>query len=130
MENKQEAFRYTYSAGQQEEINNIRKKYLPPEEDKMERLRKLHQSATQKAQIFSLTLGVIGALVMGSGMSLIMTDIGKAVGITNALIPGIVIGFIGMLAVAFAYPAYKRVLQEERYRIAPEILRLSDELMK
>ena len=130
MENHQETFTYTYSARQQEEIKNIRQKYLPPEEDKMELLRKLHHSATQKAQIWALVLGVIGALIMGSGMSLVMTDIGGRVGLTNALIPGIVIGVIGLVPVALAYPTYQHVLRNERRRIAPEILRLSDELMK
>ena len=130
MEKNQETFTYTYSAQQQEEVQNIRKKYLPPEEDKMERLRKLHHSATQKAQAWALVLGVIGALIMGSGMSLVMTDIGEVIGMTNALVPGIVIGIIGMIPVAFAYPTYNRILKKERQRIAPEILRLSDELMK
>ena len=130
MEKNQETFSYTYSAQQQKEVQNIRKKYLPPEEDKMERLRKLHYSATQKAQIWALVLGVVGALIMGTGMSLVMTDIGKIVGLTNALIPGILIGIIGMIPVVFAYPTYNRVLKKERQRIAPEILRLSDELMK
>ena len=130
MERNQETFSYTYSAQQQEEIQNIRKKYLPPEEDKMERLRKLHYSATQKAQTWALVLGVIGALIMGSGMSLVMTDIGEIIGLTSAFIPGIVIGILGMIPVALAYPVYNRVLTKERQRIAPEILRLSDELMK
>ncbi len=130
MEKNQETFHYTYSAQQQEEIKNIRKKYLAPEEDKMERLRKLHYSATQKAQVWSLVLGIFGALIMGSGMSLVMTDIGEMIGLTNALIPGIVIGVIGMIPVILAYPTYNRVLKKERERIAPEILRLSDELMK
>lgn len=130
MEKNQETFTYTYSAQQQEEIKNIRKKYLPPEEDKMERLRKLHHSATQKAQAWALVLGVVGALIMGIGMSLVMTDIGEMIGLSNTLIPGIVIGVIGMIPVGFAYPTYNRILKKERQRIAPEILRLSDELMK
>ena len=130
MEKHPETFTYTYSAQQQEEIQNIRKKYLAPEEDKMEQLRKLHHSVTQKAQAWALALGVMGALVMGSGMSLVMTSIGETLGLSNALIPGIVIGIIGMIPVGFAYPTYQRVLKKERQRIAPEILRLSDELMK
>ena len=130
MEKNQETFTYTYSAQQQEEVQNIRKKYLPPEEDKMEQLRKLHHFATQKAQVWALVLGVVGALIMGTGMSLVMTDIGAVVGLNNALIPGILIGIIGMIPVALAYPTYNRVLKKERQRIAPEILRLSDELMK
>ena len=130
MEKNQETFIYTYSAQQQEEVQNIRKKYLPPEEDKMERLRKLHHSATQKAQAWALVLGVIGALIMGSGMSLVMTDIGEVLGLTNALIPGIVIGIIGMIPVAFAYPTYNHILKKERQRIAPEILKLAEELLQ
>ncbi len=130
MERNQETFSYTYSAQQQKEEQNIRKKNKHHEEDKMERLRKLHHSATQKAQVWALVLGVVGALIMGSGMSLVMTDIGEVIGLDNALIPGIVIGVIGMIPVILAYPTYNRVLTKERQRIAPEILRLTDELMK
>ena len=130
MEKNQETFTYTYSAHQQEEVENIRKKYLPAEENKMEQLRKLHNSATQKAQAWAIVLGVVGTLVMGSGMSLVMTDIGELLGLSETLIPGIIIGLIGMIPVGFAYPIYTRILKKERRRIAPEILRLSDELMK
>lgn len=124
MENK-EGFSYTYSAAQQQEIENIRKKYLPKVEDKMEQLRKLHNSASQKAQAWAIAIGVIGTLVMGGGMSLTMTQPGTA-----PMIAGIVLGCAGMILVALAYPAYNRILKKERERIAPEILRLTDELMK
>ena len=130
MEKKQETFRYTYSAVQQEEVRSIRKKYLPQEEDKMERLRKLHHSATQKAEIWSLVLGIAGALIMGTGMSLVMTDLGAVFGLENPVIPGVVIGIMGMILVAAAYPTYRRILRSERQRIAPEILQLSEELLK
>ena len=130
MEKNQETFTYTYSAQQQEEIKRIRKKYSAPEENKMDQLRRLDQRATQKAQRWSLVLGIVGALIMGSGMSLVMTDIGEMIGLLNSLIPGIVIGVIGMIPVILAYPTYNRVLKKERERIAPEILRLTDELMK
>ena len=128
MENN-EGFSYTYSAAQQQEIENIRKKYLPKEEDKMVQLRRLHQSATQKAQAWSIGLGVIGALIMGTGMSLAMTELGALVG-ELAMVIGVVIGVAGMALVALAYPVYNRVLQKERQRIAPDILRLTDELLK
>ena len=130
MEKNTETFTYTYSAQQREEIASIRRKYQTPTEDKMEQLRKLHHSATQKAQLWALVLGILGALVMGSGMSLVMTDIGAQLGMSETMVPGIVIGMIGMLPVALAYPTYNRVLKRERARIAPEILRLSDELLK
>jgi len=130
MEKNQETFNYTYSAKLQEEVQNIRKKYLPQEEDKMAKLRKLHNSATQKAQVWSLVIGVLGTLVMGTGMSLAMTDLGKHFGLSSGFILGIIIGIIGMLTIALAFPVYNRVLKKERERIAPEILRLSDELIK
>ena len=128
MENK-EGFNFTYSAAQQQEVEDIRKKYLPKEEDKMEQLRKLHAIPTQKAQAASLAVGIIGALIMGTGMSLAMTDIGSALGSLSMVI-GIVIGIVGMVLVALAYPLYNRVLKKQREKIAPEILRLSDELLK
>ena len=68
MENN-ENFSFTYSAQQQKEVEAIRKKYIPKEEDKMEQLRKLHASATQKAQAASIAIGVIGALALGTGMT-------------------------------------------------------------
>ena len=123
MENK-EGFSFTYSAEQQKEIEAIRKKYLPKEADKMEQLRKLHAIPTQKAQAASLAVGIIGALIMGTGMSCCM------VWADTLLLPGIVIGLIGMAVVGAAYPLYNRVLKKERERIAPEIMRLTDELMK
>ena len=128
MENK-EGFSFTYSAAQQQEIENIRKKYLPPQEDKMEQLRKLHHSATQKAQAASIAIGVIGTLILGTGMSLFMTKLGSALGNLSMVI-GIIVGLIGMVLVALAYPIYNKVLKKERVRIAPEILRLTDELLK
>lgn len=124
----QDSFSFTYSAAQQQEIESIRKKYLPKEENKMERLRALHRCAGQKAQAWAIALGVIGALIMGTGMSLAMTELGQLLG-DLAMVIGIVVGIAGMVLVALAYPVYNRVLSRERQRIAPEILRLTDELL-
>jgi len=128
MENK-DGFSFTYSAAQQQEIENIRRKYLPPQEDKMEQLRKLHHSASRKAQSASIAIGVIGALILGTGMSLFMTKLGSVFGNLSMVI-GIIVGLIGMVLVALAYPIYNKVLKKERERIAPEILRLTEELLK
>ena len=128
MENK-EAFSFTYSAQQQKEVEAIRKKYLPREEDKMDQLRKLHAIPTRKAQAASIAVGVIGALIMGTGMSLAMTELGAILG-GFAMVLGIPVGIVGMVLVALAYPIYNRVLKKERQRIAPEILRLSEELLR
>ena len=128
MENK-DRFSFTYSAQQQKEVEAIRKKYLPQETDKMDQLRKLHAIPTKKARAASLTIGVIGALIMGTGMSLAMTDIGATLG-SFAMVIGIAVGIVGMVLVALAYPVYNWVQKKQRKRIAPEILRLSDELLK
>ena len=133
MENKG-TFNYTYSAKEQEEIRNIRKKYETPEktEDKMEQLRRLDAAVTQKATVVSLVFGVIGALILGTGMSLAMTDIGELLGLqgATAMLVGILIGIIGIVLVCVAYPVYNRIVKKEREKIAPEIIRLTDELMK
>lgn len=128
MDNNQ-SFEYTYSAQEQKEIQQIRKKYLPKSEDKMEQLRRLHNSATQKAQAASIAIGVIGTLILGTGMSLIMTELGLLLG-QLSMVAGILIGLAGLVLVALAYPVYNSVLKNERARIAPEILRLTDELLK
>lgn len=130
-----ESFNYTYSAQQQEEVEAIRKKYLPTQEtpeDKLEQLRKLDQQVTSKATMLSIIVGVVGALIMGTGMSLAMTDIGSYLGMSGnvGFVFGIVIGVIGMVVLGVAYPLYNKTLKEEREKIAPEIIRLTDELMK
>lgn len=122
-------FEYTYSAQRQQEVEEIRKAYLPKEEDKLSELRKLHAIPTRKAQTVSLTVGIIGALIMGMGMSLCMTDLGAALG-SFAMIAGVLTGLAGMVMAAFAYPVYNNTLKKEREKIAPEILRLADALMK
>ena len=128
MENH-ESFNYTYSAEQQQEIAHIRSKYLPKEEDKMEQLRRLHNSASKKARTQAIVIGVVGALIMGTGMSLCMTELSGFLGGT-AMFIGVPVGILGIVLVALAYPVYNRVLKKERARIAPEILRLSEELIQ
>ena len=93
MENKKETFEYTYSAKQQQEIENIRKKYLPKEEDKMEQLRQMDKRVSRKGTIISIIIGVIGIVM-----------------------------------IALAYPLYERITKKERKKIAPLILKLADEL--
>lgn len=127
MENN--SFEYTYCAERQQEIEAIRNKYLPKEEDKMEQLRRLHRIPTQKAQAASIAIGVLGALILGTGMSLCMTELGAALE-HFAMVIGVLAGLIGLIMVALAYPLFNYVLKKERKRIAPEILRLSDELLK
>ena len=135
MENKSnEGFSYTYSAREQAEIRKIRDKYTETreDEDKMARLRRLDAGVTQKANTVSLVIGIIGALVLGFGMSLVMTDLATMIGLAAelAMPVGIVVGVAGCIPVSLAYPIYNFIVKRERKRIAPEILRLTDELMK
>lgn len=122
MENNNETFTYSYSSKQQEEINEIRKKYLPQEDNKMDRLRKLDASVTKKGMVVSLSMGVISALILGIGMCCTMVWAEKL------FAAGIVVGIIGIAGVAAAYPIYNRITKKERERIAPQILELTDEL--
>lgn len=125
MENQdKEKFSYTYSAKEQEEISRIRKKYVTTDEDKMDQLRRLDASVTEKATAVSIAVGVIGALIMGVGMCCTIVWQGLW------FIPGIIIGLIGMAVLALAYPIYQKIIKKEREKIAPEIIRLTDELMK
>lgn len=130
MEHNEDTFRFTYSAPQRSEVEKIRSKYVSREESKLERLRRLDRSVSAKARGWAITLGVIGALILGTGMSLVMTDLGAILVLPHPEILGIVAGVAGLIPVALAYPVYSHVLKKERQRIAPEILRLADELMQ
>lgn len=136
MDNNQEkgGFSYTYSAKEQAEIKKIRDKYTPQSEerDKMARLRKLDASVTNTAQAIALAFGVIGSLILGFGMSLCMSDLGKMLGMNNtvALVIGVITGVIGAFLASFAYPVHNYITKTMRKRVAPEIIRLTDELMK
>ena len=123
------SFEYTYCAKQQQEVEEIRKAYLPKEEDKMDELRRLHAMPNKKALSAALTVGIIGALILGTGMSLCMTELGTVLG-NYAMVAGIIVGIAGMGIVAMAYPLYSRTIKKEREKIASEILRLSDELLR
>ena len=132
--NENKGFQYTYSAKEQAELKRIREKYTPPNEteSKMERLRRLDASVTQKAQAVALIFGVIGALILGTGMSLCMTDFAQILGSHRdmAMVIGIPIGLVGGVLAVLAYPLYNLIVKRERKKIAPEIIRLTDELMK
>ena len=136
MDNNQEksGFTYTYSAREQAELKRIREKYTAPAEAevKMARLRRLDASVTNIAQAVALAFGVVGTLILGLGMSLCMTDLAEVLGSLGdfAMGIGIIIGVIGGVLASIAYPVYNAIVKVRRRRLAPEILRLTDELMK
>lgn len=123
-ENNTEIFEYTYSAAQQEEVKKIREKYIsaPKEEDKLETLRRLDASVTKKGTILSLILGIIGTLIFGTGMCCCL--------LWSMFVLGVFVGLMGLVGVSMAYPVYSHITKKEKERLAPEILRLSDELIK
>ncbi|MGN1097477.1 MAG: hypothetical protein ACI4SS_01115 [Clostridia bacterium] len=124
MEDKKETFTYTYSAQQREEINQIRQKYMPREEDKMEQLRRLDQSVTMPGMVVSLAVGIISTLILGFGMCCVLEWADRY------FVFGIVIGIVGIAGISAAYPLYTHITKKQREKLAPEIMRLSDELLK
>lgn len=126
MEEKSKVFTYTYSAAQQEEVKRIRDKYAPPtrEEDKLERLRRLDQSVTRPGLIAALIVGIISTLVLGVGMCCTM------VWDDTLFVPGIIIGIVGIIGIRVAYPLYVHITNKRREKLAPEIMRIADELIK
>lgn len=122
MENKKETFEYTYSAEQQAEIERIKSKYLPKEDNKLEQLRQLDASVTNKGTMIGIIVGLAGCLLFGGALSLVL-----CIGL-DMLIPSIMLGVPGIVAMAMAYPVFKKVTEKERERIAPQILALTEEL--
>ena len=124
METKQgeNNFEFSYSAKRQKEVDEIRKKYLPKEEDKLETLKRLDSEAERPGTIASIVTGIIGTLLLGVGMCCTMVWGGEF------FILGVFVGLIGMAVLGAAYPLYKKVTAKEREKIADQILALSAEL--
>lgn len=126
MENKEEAFSYSYSSDTQKELDKITKKYQPvsTEMTKMEQLKKLDASVTKPGTIAGLAIGIGSSLIMGTGMSLCMVAGG------TWFVPGIVIGVIGMAGAGVAYPIYSAITKSQKAKKAPMILALAEEIAK
>lgn len=117
-----EDFNYTYSAQRQQEIDAIRKKYLPQEEqeNKLDQLRKLDSSVGTRALITSMALGIFSALVFGVGMCCFL--------VWNKFILGALLCVVGVVGMLVAPWLYRKLVEKRRQQIAPEILRLTEEL--
>lgn len=111
-------------------VQKIRTQYTEKENTQLEALKKLDAKVKKPANVFAYVFGSIAAIIMGSGMSLVMTDIGETIGIADAMIPGVVIGIIGMLMAIINYPVYKKFLASRRNKYAKEVIALSDNIMK
>ena len=122
MENK--SFTYNYSAARNKEVESIRRKYLPEEENKLETLKRLDYKVQSAGMIESLCFGIIGALVFGVGMCFFLEVFAGATWIT------VLFMIIGTLLMIPAYPIYKKIARKTKAELTPEILRLSEEIMK
>lgn len=124
--NEKKKYSYSYSAAENKEIKRIREKYTEPDEreTKLEQLRRLDESVNKSAMAVALSVGILGALILGFGMSCVMVWTDKM------FVPGIVIGLIGLIITVLAYPIYKIKAEKKRKEIAPIILKLTDELIK
>lgn len=110
-------------------VQKIRTQYTEKENTELDALRELDRKVKRPANVFSYVFGSISAIIMGAGMSLVMTDIGATVGIENPMMPGIVIGVIGLVLAIANYPVYKHILASRRKKYADEIIALSDKIM-
>lgn len=110
-------------------VQKIRTQYTEKENTELDTLRELDRKVKRPVNVFSYVFGSISAIIMGTGMSLVMTDIGAVIGIECSMIPGIVIGVIGMILAIVNYPVHKNILASRRKKYADEIITLSDKIM-
>lgn len=111
-------------------VEKIRSQYTEAEHTDLDALKALDSKVKKPANVFGFTYGSIGAIVMGAGMSLVMTDIGSFLGMTETLIPGIAVGIAGLAMVLTTYPIYKKMLNSRKKKYAGQIMELSERIMK
>ena len=110
-------------------VQKIRTQYTEKEHTQLDALKELDAKVKRPANVVAYIFGSISAIIMGSGMSLVMTDIGSSIGVENAMVPGIIIGSVGMLMAIINYPIHKRILTSRKKKYAEQIMRLSDKIM-
>ena len=111
-------------------VQKIRTQYTEKENTQLDELKALDAKVKRPANIFAYVFGSISAIIMGAGMSLVMTDIGSYIGMESPMVPGIIVGVIGMLMAIINYPVYKKILSGRRNKYADEVMALSDKIMK
>lgn len=121
MENSM-TFTYNYSASINKEVEQIRKKYLPQEESKLDELKRLDYTVQTAGTTASLIVGIISCLVFGTAMCMALQVIG------GGMILGILIGIIGTAGMIAAYPLYRYLSNVAKAELTPRILLLADEL--
>ena len=107
----------------------IRAQYMEKAPSELDALRKLDTKVKRPANVFAYTFGSVSAIIMGAGMSLVMTDIGSVIGITDTFVPGIAIGVLGLGMALLTYPLYKGILNSRKKKYGDEIMKLSDKII-
>ena len=108
----------------------IRTQYTEKQTSELDALRKLDAKVKRPANIFGYIFGSIGAVVMGAGMSLVMTNIAETVGLgIDPMVSGIVIGVVGLIMAIVNYPIYKGILSSRKKKYAAEIIELSKKIL-
>jgi hypothetical protein len=124
---EKQSFTYTYSAEKKAEAKRILEQYTPaPKAEQpllpLDELHKIDDRIRTKALITSLSLGIVGTLILGGGMSMVMvfTD--------TLIVPGILVGLVVMAVAFIAYPVDNRILKREREKNADRIQTLAAEV--
>lgn len=111
-------------------VEKIRSQYTPQEYTELDKLKSLDAKVKKPAKVFGYIYGSIGTIVMGTGMSLVMTDIGTMLGISETMFSGIIAGIAGIAMAMTTYPIYKKILNSRKKKYAPQIMELSEHIMK
>ena len=111
-------------------VQKIRTQYTEKQHTELDALKELDTKVKRPANVFAYTYGSVSAIVMGAGMSLVMTDIGATIGLASAMVPGIAVGVVGLCMALSTYPIYKRILNSRKKKYAPKIMELSEKLLQ
>lgn len=111
-------------------VQKIRSQYTEKSHSELDELKELDAKVKRPANVFAWIFGIFGAIVMGIGMSLVMTDIGATVGIESPMIPGIVIGVAGLIIAVVNYPIFRGILSSRKKKYADRIFALSEKIIK
>ena len=111
-------------------VQKIRTQYTEKQHTELDALKALDAKVKRPANAFAYTYGSVGAIIMGAGMSLVMTDIGVIIGLASTMVPGIAVGVAGLVMALTTYPIYKRLLNSRRKKYAAQIMALSDRILE
>lgn len=117
-------YNYTYTAqnvDERKEVERIRNAYISPEENKLEQLRRLNAKVYQQGIVVSMSVGIVGTLILGVGMTCVL--------VWSQMILGIIIGVVGLAVLGVAYPLNTKLVNQRKAELGPEIIKLSNEIL-